>query len=625
MKPKRVIFVAFFIIGSLTYAEETSQEIITFNIIHQPVTSAVLMESVTIKANISDPSKVAYAAVNYRLYGERTFKVLFMNRVSGDLFEATIPGEDVLTPGIEYFIFVMDIKGQPHMLFRDAKTPQQINVTEEKSAEEMAITGLEAEFALFAAEDVVYGAAKHEQKISEAPSAVTVLTEEDIRAIGAESIPELLRYIPGMDVEIINASFYTVGARGFTTEANNLMLVLIDGMEVNIELFGEPFWLALPITIQDIKRIEVIRGPGSALYGANAFAGVVNIITKDPKDSSGYYFDAKTGNYHTTSITSGVTSQLKDWSYKINAEFMNADAWAEKKNILKGVRANTTLEYSPRDELKSLMNIGYIKGKIKIFSTLGDIYAAAHINYLRLNTTWKNLRIQGYWGGLAIEDLKIDLPGIPPTPVFEKLIPTVHGSGDQFDIEAQYSYSPVEWMRFIFGSNYRTNIVRANVLPESPFQEERVGLFLQNELYPLRQLILTTGFRYDYNTITKPGYSPRASIVYSPFEILTFRTSFGMAFRKPSFLEYGLRVKSLEEAFSLSTPENPEGILIANQDLSNEDITSIEFGCVTKLPVGLKVNIDMYYNMLRHKIQFDQTSLRYQNVEADADAFGGEL
>lgn len=274
-----ILFISLFII----YYAHGVEEIITFNIIHEPVTSAVVLEPITIRANISDPSKVAYAAVNYRLVGEKSFKVIFMSRSGKDLFEAIIPKEDVLTAGLEYFIFVMDVKGVPHMLFRDPKSPQTIIVLEERTAEEKVVAGLEEEFALFAAEDVVYGAAKHEQKISEAPSAVTVLTEEDIRAIGAESIPELLRYVPGMDVEIINPSFYTVGARGFTTEANNLLLVLIDGMEVNIELFGEPFWLALPITIQDIKRIEVIRGPGSALYGANAFAGVVNIITKDPK------------------------------------------------------------------------------------------------------------------------------------------------------------------------------------------------------------------------------------------------------------------------------------------------------------------------------------------------------
>jgi len=98
-----------------------------------------------------------------------------------------------------------------------------------------------------------------------------------------------------------------------------------------------------------------------------------------------------------------------------------------------------------------------------------------------------------------------------------------------------------------------------------------------------------------------------------------------MAFRKPSFLEYGLRVKSLEDAFGVSTPENPQGILIANPDLSNEKITSIEFGYITKLLNELKVHFDIYYNMLRNAIEFDQTSVRYQNVEADADAFGGEI
>jgi len=147
-----------------------------------------------------------------------------------------------------------------------------------------------------------------------------------------------------------------------------------------------------------------------------------------------------------------------------------------------------------------------VKGNIKIFSTLGDIYASAHINYLRFNSTWKNLRFQAYWSGMVIEKVDLDLPGIPLTPAFEKLIPAVKGKADQIDAEVQYSYAPLDWLMFIVGTNYRTNIVNANVLPKTPFQEERVGVFIQNELYPLRELILTTGFRYDYNTITKPWY-----------------------------------------------------------------------------------------------------------------------
>lgn len=124
-----------------------------------------------------------------------------------------------------------------------------------------------------------------------------------------------------------------------------------------------------------------------------------------------------------------------DWSYKIHGEFINADSYMEGKNIIKGVKANTTFQYSPSEELKSLLNSGYVKGNIKIFSTLGDIYAAAQINFFRFNTTYKNFRLQGYWGTLSIEDLKLDLPGIPATPAFESLIPTVKGSGDQIDVE----------------------------------------------------------------------------------------------------------------------------------------------------------------------------------------------
>lgn len=225
---------------------QMKEEIITFNIFHTPVRTASPNQAVAIKATISDPRKVSYASVNYRRKGERAFKTIFMTHAGGDIFSAAIPGKDVLPPTIEYYIYVMDIRGVPHVIFGDPRHPQSVSVVHTAGAPPShRETGqLEEEFALFAAEDIVYGAAKRVQRVQEAPASVSVLTDEDIERMGATSLPEILRLIPGVDVDMLNPSYSQVGVRGFATRGN-MTLLLIDGREVNIELVGMPFWNAL--------------------------------------------------------------------------------------------------------------------------------------------------------------------------------------------------------------------------------------------------------------------------------------------------------------------------------------------------------------------------------------------
>ncbi len=124
--------------------------------------------------------------------------------------------------------------------------------------------------------DEVKSASKRRQSIFDSPSAITVMTREDIQASGATSLVDLLRRVPGFDVYDMKPSFPLVGARALTESSNNLVLLLIDGREGNVELAGYPMWAALTIDIEEIERVEIIRGPGSTLYGANAFAAVIS-------------------------------------------------------------------------------------------------------------------------------------------------------------------------------------------------------------------------------------------------------------------------------------------------------------------------------------------------------------
>jgi len=149
----------------------------------------------------------------------------------------------------------------------------------------LAEDGLGAEFDLLAQEEaVVFSAAKHEQPISDSPATITVIEREQIAHTHCLSLACLLRQVPGIEVRRLRVGNHALGARALVTEMNDKAQLLIDGREVNVEAFGMPLWQNLPIHLDDIERIEVVRGPGSSLYGANAHSLVVSITTRHQQE-----------------------------------------------------------------------------------------------------------------------------------------------------------------------------------------------------------------------------------------------------------------------------------------------------------------------------------------------------
>ena len=131
-------------------------------------------------------------------------------------------------------------------------------------------------------EETVVTASKGAQSPLDAPNSTSIITEQDVRLSGITKIPELLRRLAGVDIMEVTGAQAEVSLRGFNQRLSNKVLVLVNGRSVYVDLLGATFWQTLSIGVEDIERIEVVRGPGSALYGADAFNGVINIITKTP-------------------------------------------------------------------------------------------------------------------------------------------------------------------------------------------------------------------------------------------------------------------------------------------------------------------------------------------------------
>jgi iron complex outermembrane receptor protein len=158
------------------------------------------------------------------------------------------------------------------------------------------------ELELIKEEETVSIASRYEQPISRAASNVYVITDEDIRQSGATDLPTVLRRIPGMEVMQMSGATYNVSVRGDNQASANKLLVLVDGRSIYVDVQGSMFWKAIPVTLPEIKRIEVIKGPASAVYGFNAFDGVVNIITKSPEEMKGTTLQFGGGTYGTIQV-----------------------------------------------------------------------------------------------------------------------------------------------------------------------------------------------------------------------------------------------------------------------------------------------------------------------------------
>src|SRR3989475_6178926 len=142
----------------------------------------------------------------------------------------------------------------------------------------------------------VTSVSKTQQKLSQTASAIYVITQEGIQRSGATNIPDLLRMVPGIDVAQINANTWAISARGFNKRYANSLVVFLDGRPIYLPSFGGVYWDVLDLPLEDIDRIEVIRGPGGSIWGANAVNGVINIITRNSKDSQGVLAYAGAGN-----------------------------------------------------------------------------------------------------------------------------------------------------------------------------------------------------------------------------------------------------------------------------------------------------------------------------------------
>jgi len=438
----------------------------------------------------------------------------------------------------------------------------------------------------------VISAAKRYQSLIEAPAAISIITEEDIRQSGATNIPELLRMVPGLDIIGVSAANYCISARGFNCPTSNKMLVMIDGRVTYLNFVGITLWSTFPIALEEIKQIEVIRGPGSALYGANALSGVINIITKTPEEMKGNILTFKAGEQETylgSVIHSGVEGKI---AYRTSFGWDQCNQWENEvpftDNLGKEIqRANISIDYHVGETGKFTAFSGYNVGAHEIVSESAGISDVPFIKFgtVGLRYDQPNLMFRVY-GNL----MRMGRKDVPDTTTMDQMDQNEGKINDDiYDIEFHHFIDFSTRNKILWGLNYRMS--RCDAIMIGKHQQNIYAGFLQNEYRPFNNLALTVGVRYNQHPLTKGQFSPRGSVVFSPGKNHTLRLSYGTAFKNPHF----------GESFYFMVINLAPGVnyhLLGNKALKPTQIISYEIGY--NLGLGrLRANLDLFFNQMK--------------------------
>ena len=471
------------------------------------------------------------------------------------------------------------------------------------SANQKYDSEIEALSLFYSDDDVIYSVSKREENIMESPSAVYTVSAEDIKYSGAKKLTDIFRMVPGVDVVDINSYYTGVQSRGYSffPKYARHMLVLIDGRTVYSPQINTTFWDQIPVFVENIERVEVIKGPNAALYGANAFNGVINIITKDLDETKGGLVSTTVGNRETSWSTVRLGGSNGKLSYQATAGYHETEGFSGSRNRFRKPQATFRADYKIDKTSMLSLHSGYAGGDREIGLTDDPEVTSYYLmtKYEKELSEKNKLSVQYY------HDYRNSAMSF--------------GHDDKLrsnDVEVQFNRNSKKY-NLVFGSGYRIDMVRHGFLSGEDFNayttkgSHSLNLetdynhifktFINFTYHINKKLHLTGAMMLEDNGFVKElMLSPKGSIVYLPEENQSFRFSVSRAYRTPSFIE---------EAADFSVPfrEDPGYIgQRGDSGLSPERIVAFELGYRgIFLDSRLTANVELFYHDINDLITYD--------------------
>ena len=450
----------------------------------------------------------------------------------------------------------------------------------------------------------VTSVSKKEQKISQAASAVFVITSEDIARSGAYNIPDLLRMVPGVEVAQINSSKWAISIRGFNGQYSNKLLVLVDGRTVYTPILSGVFWDAQDVPLDNVDRIEVIRGPGATVWGANAVNGVINIITKKASDTQGGFVSAGGGSYeHGFGAARYGGTIGSATAYRVFADGFNRDHFPTPSGLngnddWEMVHGGFRVDASPSAQDSVTVEGDASRGNAgEVASSVVSISPPVN-GLLDLRDRYSGWDLLSRWNHIASAHSETSLQ-----VYFDRSTrgDTTYGFGlNIFDVDFQHHIGWGTRQDFVWGLGYRLSsddtlaTLRTSFTPASS-TTQLFSSFVQDEITILPdRLYLSVGTKLEHNDYTGFGLEPSARIAWTPSARNTLWAAVSQAQRIPSRGDTGILV-NLE---ALPGPNNIP-ILVGytgNPDQKAERVTSVETGYRASLSSRVSLDSTIFFN-----------------------------
>ena len=448
---------------------------------------------------------------------------------------------------------------------------------------------------------VVLTASRLSQPLGQAPAAVTVIDQAMIQASGFRDIPDLFRLVPGFTVAYTRDNTWGVGYHGMADGFSRRMQVLIDGRSVYTPGFGEVPWTSLPLSIDDIERIEVVRGPNAAAYGSNAFFGVINIITKTPEQVAGAYASAQYGQQSMRGATARYGGGQGALRYRLTLSEQKRDRFASQpdKTDTRMLDFRADYQLSNNEELTADVALSRADWRMGEASFIrrpdvdAEHFQLRYHRTLNPDTDWS---LQYYHiRNRQLEPLQIPLIGLLD----------IGNEQLRDDLEFQMTTRPSERTRVVWGAEGRWDSAESRLYFN--FKDARTGalyrLFGNLEWQPSARWTVNGGVMAEHHYLSGLDVSPRLAVNYQLLPDHALRASISQAYRSPTFFEDQGEVSNPIIVFILG-----HGFVPAN-DLMSERILSREIGYVGHIrPLGLQIDARLFNDSVSRIIDSQQVN-----------------
>lgn len=441
---------------------------------------------------------------------------------------------------------------------------------------------------------------KKRESVATTAAAVYVVTSDDIRRSGATSVPEALRRVPGLEVASIDNSRWAISARGTNGLFVDKLLVLIDGRSIYIPLFSGVYWDEHDLMLEDIDRIEVIRGPGGSLWGANAVLGIINIITKSASQTQGTLVSAGAGTEQRaqSSVRYGATIG-DETAFRVYAKYFNRDDGeapngGDAKDASQGVRGGFRTDTKSGSSTFTISgDLNHVEEQLEVATPL------LSPPFLETESSAKQAtggNLLGRWNEQLDEErelqLQVSVDGTKRSDVVEQKLGVV-------DIDSQLA-NRIDGHEVLAGIGYRFLYDRLDESEFASLTDEERSLnrgtaFLQDEitLTPER-LFLIVGGKLEYYDEVGFELMPNVRMRYTPSHETTLWGAVSRAVHTPSRAEEELRLL----VGSSMTPDGRPVVvtLTGNDDDDTEDVWALELGARRRLSAHASVDLATYWN-----------------------------